>query len=163
MLLVVLLLVISLGVNVLLGLRVIKLSNKSNYWRKQYETNKECKAYESIQKSQSILEEAFNELGTWYSQVQKDLDNVQEDYEVLAEQYADINGSLEYICNNYGDMDDLFYTRYFLEERGLRHECDLFIVNGIRASNCDDSITMEQFEELGFNINDAIMYGVEDM
>jgi hypothetical protein len=103
--LVVLLLIVSLGVNVLLGLRTVKLSNKkdsaeiiaseyknkADYWRKQYEANKECKAYESIQKSQSILEEAFNELGAWYKNVCNRLKDAEEDYATLAEQYNHMN------------------------------------------------------------------------
>ena len=111
--LVVLLLVISVGINVLLGLRTVKLSNKkdsaeiiaseyknkADYWRKQYESNKECKAYESIQKSQSVLEEAFNELGAWYSQVQKDLEDAEENYEALAEQNDFLNTEYEDALN----------------------------------------------------------------
>lgn len=111
--LVVLLLIVSLGVNVLLGLRTVKLSNKkdsaeiiaseyknkADYWRKQYESNKECKAYESIQKSQSVLEEAFNELGAWYSQVQKDLEDAEENYETLAEQNDFLNTEYEEALN----------------------------------------------------------------
>ena len=69
MLLVVLLLVISVGVNILLGFKAVKLSNKvdsaennadyykrlADYWHKHYESVKDSKAYESIQKSQSVL------------------------------------------------------------------------------------------------------------
>ena len=112
MLLVVLLLVVSIGLNVLLGLRVVKLSNKvdsaeivaseyknkADYWYKQYEANKST-SLEATQKSQSVLEEAFNELGEWYNQVQKDLDNACEDYEILAEQNDFLNTEYEDALN----------------------------------------------------------------
>lgn len=112
MLLVVLLLVISVGVNVLLGFKAVKLSNKkdsaeivaseyknkADYWHKQYEANKST-SLEATQKSQSVLEEAFNELGEWYKQVQKDLDNACEDYEVLAEQNDFLNTEYEEALN----------------------------------------------------------------
>ena len=112
MLLVVLLLVVSVGVNVLLGFKAVKLSNKkdsaeivadeyknkANYWYKQYEANKST-SLEATQKSQSVLEEAFNELGEWYNQVQKDLEDAQEDYEVLAEQNDFLNTEYEDALN----------------------------------------------------------------
>ena len=98
--LVVLLLVISVGVNVLLGFKAVKLSNKvdsaeivadeyknkADYWHKQYEANKKALPYEKLQESHKVISEAFEELGEWYNQVQKDLNNACEDYETLAEQ-----------------------------------------------------------------------------
>lgn len=106
------LLAASIGFNVLLGFKVVKLSNKvngaeidvseykskSDYWRKQYEANRNADL-ESTQKSHDVLEEAFNELGTWYSQVQKDLDNAQADYEALAEQNDFLNTEYEDALN----------------------------------------------------------------
>ena len=110
--LVVLLLVISIGVNVLLGFKAVKLSNKvdnaeivaseyknkADYWYKQYEANKSTNL-EDIQKSHDVLLEAFEELGTWYNQVQKDLDNACEDYEILAEQNDFLNTEYEDALN----------------------------------------------------------------
>ena len=112
MLLVVLLLVVSVGVNVLLGLRAVKLSNKkdsaeivaseyknkADYWYKQYEANRNVNL-EDTQKSHDVLAEAFEELGEWYNQVQKDLDNACEDYEVLAEQNDFLNTEYEDALN----------------------------------------------------------------
>ena len=112
MLLVVLLLVVSVGVNVLLGFKAVKLSNKvdsaeivadeyknkADYWRKQYEANRNVNL-EDTQKSHDVLAEAFEELGEWYNQVQKDLENAQEDYEVLAEQNDFLNTEYEDALN----------------------------------------------------------------
>ena len=112
MLLVVLLLVISAGINVLLGFKVVKLSNKvdsaeivadeyknkADYWYKQYEANRNVNL-EDTQKSHDVLAEAFEELGEWYNQVQKDLDNACEDYEVLAEQNDFLNTEYEDALN----------------------------------------------------------------
>ena len=112
MLLVVLLLVISVGINVLLGFKAVKLSNKvdsaeivaseyknkADYWYKQYEANKNVNL-EDTQKSHDVLAEAFEELGEWYNQVQKDLDNAQEDYEILAEQNDFLNTEYEDALN----------------------------------------------------------------
>ena len=110
--LVVLLLVISVGLNVLLGLKAVKLSNKkdnaeivaseyknkADYWYKQYEANRNVNL-EDTQKSHDVLLEAFEELGEWYNQVQKDLNNAQEDYEVLAEQNDFLNTEYEDALN----------------------------------------------------------------
>ena len=112
MLLVVLLLVISVGLNVLLGFKAVKLSNKkdsaeivaseyknkADYWYKQYEANRNVNL-EDTQKSHDVLAEAFEELGEWYNQVQKDLDNACEDYEVLAEQNDFLNTEYEDALN----------------------------------------------------------------
>lgn len=112
MLLVVLLLVVSVGLNVLLGFKAVKLSNKvdsaeivaseyknkADYWHKQYEANRNVNL-EDTQKSHDVLAEAFEELGTWYNQVQKDLENAQEDYEVLAEQNDFLNTEYEDALN----------------------------------------------------------------
>ena len=112
MLLVVLLLVISVGVNVLLGFKAVKLSNKkdsaeivaseyknkADYWYKQYEANRNVNL-EDTQKSHDVLLEAFEELGEWYNQVQKDLDNACEDYEILAEQNDFLNTEYEDALN----------------------------------------------------------------
>lgn len=112
MLLVVLLLVISAGINVLLGFKAVKLSNKvdsaeivadeyknkADYWYKQYEANRNVNL-EDTQKSHDVLAEAFEELGEWYNQVQKDLDNACEDYEVLAEQNDFLNTEYEDALN----------------------------------------------------------------
>ena len=109
MLLVVLLLVVSVGVNVLLGFKAVKLSNKvdsaeivaseyknkADYWYKQYEANKKALPYEKLQESHKVISEAFEELVEWYNQVQKDLENAQEDYEVLAEQNDFLNTEYE--------------------------------------------------------------------
>ena len=113
MLLVVLLLVVSVGVNVLLGFKAVKLSNKkdsaeivaseyknkADYWYKQYEANKKALPYEKLQESHKVISEAFEELGEWYNQVQKDLENAQEDYEVLAEQNDFLNTEYEDALN----------------------------------------------------------------
>ena len=113
MLLVVLLLVISVGVNVLLGLKAVKLSNKidsaeivaseyknkADYWYKQYEANKKALPYEKLKESHKVISEAFEELGEWYNQVQKDLDNACEDYEILAEQNDFLNTEYEDALN----------------------------------------------------------------
>ena len=113
MLLVVLLLVISVGVNVLLGFKAVKLSNKvdsaeivadeyknkADYWYKQYEANKKALPYEKLQESHKVISEAFEELGEWYNQVQKDLDNACEDYEILAEQNDFLNTEYEDALN----------------------------------------------------------------
>lgn len=113
MLLVVLLLVISIGVNVLLGFKTVKLSNKvdsaeivaseyknkADYWYKQYEANKKALPYEKLQESHKVISEAFEELGEWYNQVQKDLEDAQEDYEVLAEQNDFLNTEYEDALN----------------------------------------------------------------
>ena len=110
--LVVLLLVISVGVNVLLGFKAVKLSNKvdsaeivaseyknkADYWYKQYEANRNVNL-EDTQKSHDVLLEAFEELGEWYNQVQKDLDNACEDYEILAEQNDFLNTEYEDALN----------------------------------------------------------------
>ena len=110
--LIVLLLVISVGLNVLLGLKAVKLSNKkdsaeivadeyknkADYWYKQYEANRNVNL-EDTQKSHDVLAEAFEELGEWYNQVQKDLDNACEDYEVLAEQNDFLNTEYEDALN----------------------------------------------------------------
>ena len=112
MLLVVLLLVVSVGVNVLLGFKAVKLSNKkdsaeivaseyknkADYWYKQYEANRNVNL-EDTQKSHDVLAEAFEELGEWYNQVQKDLDNACEDYEILAEQNDFLNTEYEDALN----------------------------------------------------------------
>ena len=112
MLLVVLLLVISGGVNVLLGFKAVKLSNKvdsaeivaseyknkADYWHKQYEANRSTNL-EATQKSHDVLAEAFEELGEWYNQVQKDLEDAEEDYEVLAEQNDFLNTEYEEALN----------------------------------------------------------------
>ena len=111
--LVVLLLVISVGLNVLLGLKAVKLSNKkesaeivadeyknkADYWHKQYEANKKALPYEKLQESHKVISEAFEELGEWYNQVQKDLDNACEDYEILAEQNDFLNTEYEEALN----------------------------------------------------------------
>lgn len=110
--LVVLLLVISVGLNVLLGFKAVKLSNKvdsaeivadeyknkADYWYKQYEANRNVNL-EDTQKSHDVLAEAFEELGEWYNQVQKDLDNACEDYEILAEQNDFLNTEYEDALN----------------------------------------------------------------
>ena len=112
MLLVVLLLVVSVGINVLLGFKAVKLSNKvdsaeivaseyknkADYWYKQYEANRNTNL-EATQKSHDVLAEAFEELGEWYNQVQKDLEDAQEDYEVLAEQNDFLNTEYEDALN----------------------------------------------------------------
>ena len=113
MLLVVLLLVISVGINVLLGFKAVKLSNKvdsaeivtseyknkADYWHKQYEANKKALPYEKLQESHKVISEAFEELGEWYNQVQKDLEDAQEDYEALAEQNDFLNTEYEDALN----------------------------------------------------------------
>ena len=109
MLLVVLLLVISVGINVLLGLKAVKLSNKvdsaeivaseyknkADYWYKQYEANRNADL-ESTQKSHDVLAEAFEELNNEYTTVRKDLIDAEEDYATLSEQYS-------FVCNGYDD------------------------------------------------------------
>ena len=111
--LVVLLLVVSVGLNVLLGFKAVKLSNKkdsaeivadeyknkADYWYKQYEAKKKALPYEKLQESHKVISEAFEELGTWYNQVQKDLDNACEDYEILAEQNDFLNTEYEDALN----------------------------------------------------------------
>ena len=113
MLLVVLLLVVSVGVNVLLGFKAVKLSNKvdsaeivaseyknkADYWYNQYEANRKALPYEKLQESHKVISEAFEELGEWYKQVQKDLDNACEDYEILAEQNDFLNTEYEDALN----------------------------------------------------------------
>ena len=110
--LVVLLLVISVGLNVLLGFKAVKLSNKvdnaeivaseyknkADYWYKQYEANRNVNL-EDTQKSHDVLLEAFEELGEWYNQVQKDLEDAEEDYEILAEQNDFLNTEYEEALN----------------------------------------------------------------
>lgn len=107
--LVVLLLVVSVGVNVLLGFKAVKLSNKvdgaeivaseykrkADYWRKQYEANRKALSYEELQESHNVISEAFEELDIWYNQVQKERDDLSEDYETLAEQNDFLNTEFE--------------------------------------------------------------------
>lgn len=167
MLLTVLLLIVSLGVNVLLGFKVVKLSNKVNgaeidvseykskadYWHKQYEANKECKAYESIQKSHDVLEEAFEELNNEYTTVRKDLIDAEEDYATLSEQYS-------FVCNGYDDAFlDSTLSHVFLNHHKLLVDFELFKVNYIRADNGLEAITMEQFrDEYGCSANIALRH-----
>jgi hypothetical protein len=112
--LVVLLLVVSLGVNVLLSFKAVKLSNKvdsaeieldyykrlADYWHKHYEANKDCKAFDAMVKSQSILEEAYHELGEWYKTVTKERDEWIEDYNSLTAQYNTINSLLSHVSDD---------------------------------------------------------------
>ena len=112
-LLMLLLVVVSVSVNVLLGFKAKKLSDKNtvigldadyykrkaDYWYKQYEANKKALPYEKLQESHKVISEAFEELGEWYNQVQKDLEDAQEDYETLAEQNDFLNTEYEDALN----------------------------------------------------------------
>lgn len=133
--LVVLLLVISAGINVLLGLRAVKLSNKvdsaennadyykrlADYWHKHYESVKDGKAYESIQKSQSVLEEAFEELGAWYKNICDRLKDAEEDYATLAGQYNTINSLYTHVNDDRERATDLlgFVIQASLRDKDL--------------------------------------------
>ena len=128
MLLLVLLLVISVGVNVLLGVTAVKLSNKvdsakndadyykrlADYWYKHYESVKDGKAYDAMVKSQSILEEAFHDLGTWYN-------NALEDYKILTGQYDIINSLLTHVSDDRERATDLlgFVIQASLRDKDL--------------------------------------------
>lgn len=137
----------SIGFNVLLGFRVVKLSNKVNgaeidadYWRKQYEANRNADL-ESTQKSHDVLEEAFEELNNEYTTVRKDLIDAEEDYATLSEQYS-------FVCNGYDDAFlDSTLSHVFLNHHRLLVDFELFKVNYIRADNGLENITMEQFRD----------------
>lgn len=121
--LIVLLLIVSLGVNVLLGLRTVKLSNKvdsaeieldyykrlADFWHKHYEANKECQAFDAMVKSQSILEEAYHELGEWYKTVTKERDEWMEDYNTLTAQYNVIDRLYSSVNDNMWRVDGILH------------------------------------------------------
>ena len=126
--LVVLLLVISVGVNVLLGFKAVKLSNKkdsaeivadeyknkADYWYKQYEANKKALPYEKLQESHKVISEAFEELGEWYN-------NALEDYKILTGQYDTINSLLTHVSDERERATDLlgFVLQASLRDKDL--------------------------------------------
>ena len=153
--LVVLLLVISVGLNVLLGFKAVKLSNKvdsaeivaseyknkADYWYKQYEANNKALPYEKLKESHTVISEAFEELQDWYKEAIQELNNALEDYDTLAEQYG-------FVCDGYDDAFlDSTLSHAFLNHHRLLVDFELFKVNYIRADNGLENITMEQFRD----------------
>lgn len=108
------LLLVSLVLNVKNHVMLQKEHNRCSYWRKQYENNQNCKAYDSMVKSQAVLEEAYYDLSSWYKDLTTHYKELSETYNALAEQNEVL------IANTY-EQSDLFneLTDACLGNRGL--------------------------------------------
>jgi hypothetical protein len=104
------------------------------------------RAYAEMKESNDIASETIDDLKKWGFQYKNAYDD-------LNNRFDDLSNRFDTIYDESVDFD-LFLE--FGPYGDIRNEYTLFVVNSVRASNGEGNITMEQFEEVNYDINRAI-------